>query len=365
MKEIHIGDVILSKRKEKGITQDVLANYIGVSKTAVSKWETSQSYPDVTFLPLLASYFDISIDELMGYEPMLSKEDIKIYYKNICNAFLEQPIDDVIDELKRKTHKYQTCHTLLFHIALLYINHLNLAKDEDQMHVMCHLALENIQLVHACSDDINERKTARDLEAFCHLNLKQPEKALLLFDGIEFICSNYMLANAYVLNEDFELAQEALHVDIFQALSIIVNNLQLLITIENDDEKLADIIQRMYALMDIFQFSQIDYGAVLGLDLAIINAYAKKQNKEMTFRYLDRYIIHLSQPKTFELKPLANFEVALEWIKKQEFYVDLPRDEKVIRKSCYQAITENPVFEWLKDDITFQNICERLKIYCL
>ncbi|MHC1772911.1 MAG: helix-turn-helix domain-containing protein [Flexilinea sp.] len=73
MKEINIANVLVNKRKEKGITQDELANYIGVSKASVSKWETGQSYPDVTFLPQLAAYFNISIDDLMDYKPQMTK----------------------------------------------------------------------------------------------------------------------------------------------------------------------------------------------------------------------------------------------------------------------------------------------------
>ena len=56
MKEINIARAIVSRRKEKGITQDELASYIGVSKASVSKWETGQSYPDITFLPQLAAF---------------------------------------------------------------------------------------------------------------------------------------------------------------------------------------------------------------------------------------------------------------------------------------------------------------------
>ena len=69
MKEINIAKVITHKRKEKGPTQDDLANYMGVSKASVSKWETGQSYPDITLPPQLAAYFAISIDDLMGYTP--------------------------------------------------------------------------------------------------------------------------------------------------------------------------------------------------------------------------------------------------------------------------------------------------------
>ncbi|MCP8382539.1 helix-turn-helix domain-containing protein [Clostridioides difficile] len=67
MNELNIARTLILKRKEKGITQDELANYIGVSKASVSKWETGQSYPDITFLPQLATYFNITVDELICY----------------------------------------------------------------------------------------------------------------------------------------------------------------------------------------------------------------------------------------------------------------------------------------------------------
>ncbi len=57
MKEINIAKTLVVKRKEKGITQEELAKYIGVSKVSISKWETGQSYPDITFLPLDGYYF--------------------------------------------------------------------------------------------------------------------------------------------------------------------------------------------------------------------------------------------------------------------------------------------------------------------
>ena len=70
MKAINIARKLVTKRREKGITQEDVALYIGVSKASVSKWETGKSYPDITFLPQLATYFNVSIDELMGYSPL-------------------------------------------------------------------------------------------------------------------------------------------------------------------------------------------------------------------------------------------------------------------------------------------------------
>lgn len=63
-----LGSRITECRKSKGITQDQLAEYMGVSSQAVSKWENDLSCPDITLLPRLADYFGITIDELLRGE---------------------------------------------------------------------------------------------------------------------------------------------------------------------------------------------------------------------------------------------------------------------------------------------------------
>lgn len=87
MKEIRLGSVLIKNRHKRGITQDELAAYLGVSKAAVSKWETAMTYPDITLLPRLAAYFNISIDELMGYEPQMDKMEIRKCYLQFAEEF--------------------------------------------------------------------------------------------------------------------------------------------------------------------------------------------------------------------------------------------------------------------------------------
>ena len=50
MSGLRIGEKIKAKRRERDLTQEELANILGVSKAAVSKWETDESYPDITLL---------------------------------------------------------------------------------------------------------------------------------------------------------------------------------------------------------------------------------------------------------------------------------------------------------------------------
>ena len=62
-----IHEIIRAKRRERDLTQEELANILGVTKAAVSKWETAESYPDITMLPQIAQLFHITMDELFGY----------------------------------------------------------------------------------------------------------------------------------------------------------------------------------------------------------------------------------------------------------------------------------------------------------
>ncbi len=65
-KDLVIGPVIAHYRKLNGLTQEELAEQVGVSTQAVSKWEQQLSCPDIALLPVLAQLFRISLDELFG-----------------------------------------------------------------------------------------------------------------------------------------------------------------------------------------------------------------------------------------------------------------------------------------------------------
>ncbi len=60
-----LGQKIAGLRKEKGLTQETLAERLSVSPQAVSKWENDQSCPDITLLPALADILGITVDELL------------------------------------------------------------------------------------------------------------------------------------------------------------------------------------------------------------------------------------------------------------------------------------------------------------
>lgn len=70
-----IGTIIMRLRKEHGMTQDQLANALGITFQAVSKWENGVSSPDISTLPLLADLFGVSVDQLLGRDALPREEE--------------------------------------------------------------------------------------------------------------------------------------------------------------------------------------------------------------------------------------------------------------------------------------------------
>lgn len=66
--QLNLGTKIRQLRHRDGRTQETLAEVLGVTSQAVSRWESGGSYPDIEIMPAIANYFSVTIDELFGYQ---------------------------------------------------------------------------------------------------------------------------------------------------------------------------------------------------------------------------------------------------------------------------------------------------------
>lgn len=83
MKKVTMGMIIAEKRKELGMTQLQLADKMGVTDKAVSKWERNLAYPDVESIPKLAEILGISVDTLMQIKTEAASEEEKTKMQDI------------------------------------------------------------------------------------------------------------------------------------------------------------------------------------------------------------------------------------------------------------------------------------------
>ena len=74
-------------RKQKNITQEELAKALFVSRTAVSKWESGKGYPGIDSLKAIATFFDVTVDQLLSSEQVLTiaKEEQNKKEKHVCD----------------------------------------------------------------------------------------------------------------------------------------------------------------------------------------------------------------------------------------------------------------------------------------
>jgi transcriptional regulator with XRE-family HTH domain len=77
---IYLSKQLKKLRREKGNTQEDLAAHLGITMQAVSKWEREEGYPDITLLPAIASYYNVTIDDLLGVGKIEREMKINEYF---------------------------------------------------------------------------------------------------------------------------------------------------------------------------------------------------------------------------------------------------------------------------------------------
>ena len=75
--KIRLSEILKSLRREKGNTQEELAQYLGISAQSVSKWEREEGYPDIALLPEIAGYYRVSVDCLLGVDERAREARVK------------------------------------------------------------------------------------------------------------------------------------------------------------------------------------------------------------------------------------------------------------------------------------------------
>ncbi len=111
--KLTIGDNIKSFRKSKGITQENLAEMLGVSCQSVSRWELGTCYPDMELLPELARIFNISVDHLLGVDELIEKKKVDEYLARFQTAISKGLIDDCIAIAREGVAEFPNNYVLL------------------------------------------------------------------------------------------------------------------------------------------------------------------------------------------------------------------------------------------------------------
>ena len=136
---INIGENLRRLRKNKDITQEELAGILSVSFQAVSKWERGDTFPDITMLPALSNFFEVSVDEIIGMNKIRDRENIQQAHKKINELNSCGNYEEVIEFIKNLLKTYPNQYSFMASLAEVYF--LNDENTEEAIRLCkCFLA---------------------------------------------------------------------------------------------------------------------------------------------------------------------------------------------------------------------------------
>ena len=115
-----INEIIREKRRELSLTQEQIAEFLGVSTPAVNKWEKGSTYPDITLLPALARLLKIDLNTLMSFNNDLSDIEIGNFVNELDQTIRERDYDAAFQKAIHRIQEYPTCEKLIYS-AVLYL----------------------------------------------------------------------------------------------------------------------------------------------------------------------------------------------------------------------------------------------------
>ena len=149
MGRIAVGKILQGLRKAKGITQEQLSEVLGVSTAAISKWENEQMYPDISYFPILARFFNVSIDCLFGFTNDLSEQEYEDNLKECVELFKTGNYEKGLEKIKHLTYLFPTNDRLRVNLTSAVIPYLALAENQN---LRREIALNLVELCQVCAD---------------------------------------------------------------------------------------------------------------------------------------------------------------------------------------------------------------------
>lgn len=158
-------------RKEKDMTQEQLAEYMGVSPQAVSRWETGATCPDIFALPALAELFGITVDELLGVDEKDKQKVIRGIISDAEEKLDNGTIDEPIVQLREALNKYPNNEQLL--CSLMYALYVA-SEDEELCKIYDGEIVSIAYRIEQHSIDSDSRNKARSIlfRHYCDTNRK-------------------------------------------------------------------------------------------------------------------------------------------------------------------------------------------------
>lgn len=267
-----LGKVIRKYRKNRNLTQEEIAGRLGVTASAVNKWENENSYPDITLLAPIARLLNISLDTLLSFREDLTTEEINEIVYEADSKLKEESYDEAFLWAKKKLEQYPNCEELILNIAIIFDAQRIVQEVSNKAEYDDYLCSLYVRVLD--SDDETIRIRAADSLVGFYMRKKQYDKAekYLEYFSIQNPERKRKQAQIYAetgrVKEAYKAYEELLFSD-YQRVSMELHGMYMLALQDNDRKRAHRLVDKQKELARCFEMGKY-YEISSGLELATL-----------------------------------------------------------------------------------------------
>ncbi len=249
-----LGTKLKTLRKKYDLTQEQLAERLGVSYQAVSKWETNAAVPDISMFPILANFYQVTTDELLGVDITKANDKINEYIKQIYQLHHEWKLIEAVELARKACTEFPGSDDLRFMLAHCLHQAQNVFRTKAEN---LNEASEILIKILETSTDTGRRLSCTSkLAMFAH-NLGDDDKALEYARTLPtlFQTRQYTIGRWGLYKGDDRVSYARACIDLyFQAMRYVVED------IANAEDTSLTLSERIKLLDDFLALQTTIYG---------------------------------------------------------------------------------------------------------
>ncbi len=360
---MNIGTTIKKYRNQCDLTQEQLSEYLNVSVSAVSQWESGKTVPDVSTLLALANFFDVTLDELFDRTSKDKEKEIEEYSKLSREYANRGEVANRIALWREATQKYPGDFRCLTQLAYALGITAYGGGDSDELEKN---AKESIAICERILRDCSENEARNHaIETVVHMyslkdySFANEDKAVeyAMMAGPLYSCREKLLECAYFTEESKEKRQRAKHSNILNYMDALTMNMYYG-KYESEEEK----IEACTAALKLWQTLIYDgnyqffHCRIQKIYIALALSYGKLQKRSETIEALKNALYHA---KCYDTLPEGEQHYTSIFVKAATSDASgNTKNYTFTNTDDVMRLMKNKVFDFIREDAEFLAIGE-------
>lgn len=345
--------VIYERRRAMGLTQEQVAEYLGVTAPAVHKWEKGLTYPDIALIPKLTRLLKTDLNTLFCYKETMTQQEIQQFQEEVAKRMQADGIETGFAMAEEKIQEYPDCAALLEGMAQLMQGSI-LLKDIPQSEKETYQPRITAWYERAMNcGDVQIKNRAGYMTAFLYTQRGELEKAKQILENLpepDVLNKHILLADVYLKQKDTQEAAKLLEKTLLQMAQSLLGVLWRLTDLELANDKIENAKQIAWKAKEVAQALDMwGYIRLIGME----EVARKTKNVQESLLLLKQMLEEAQKPFRMHASVLYD-----------SLY---PETEKEVQISdrllppLLSMLESDPEYDFLRNETEFERLLEKCR----